>query len=158
MRDAETMKFSVYKPRPIRFLEVKQVGEWKVKIHTISINSEFPSQRLIAAATANLSDWLAESKFTHYRIAILIVHEGREGNFVSLGWWVDECMLRLYVRFSPADAPERFESFEQNTVVGCIWELAVVCHERTAWTKHILQKPDSPDFQAYLDETLNALV
>jgi hypothetical protein len=33
--------------------------------------------------------------------------------------------------------------------VGCVWELAVLEHERAAWVRHMLT-PAEPDLAAYL--------
>ena len=36
--------------------------------------------------------------------------------------------------------------------VGCVWELGVLEHERTAWIRHVLA-PDRPDLAGYLADT-----
>ncbi|MGB8862348.1 MAG: hypothetical protein WCC60_24045, partial [Ilumatobacteraceae bacterium] len=35
--------------------------------------------------------------------------------------------------------------------IGCIWELAVLEHERAAWARHVLA-PDTPDVAGYLGD------
>jgi hypothetical protein len=35
--------------------------------------------------------------------------------------------------------------------IGCVWELAVLEHERAAWVRHILS-PATPDLDGYLND------
>ena len=44
------------------------------------------------------------------------------------------------------------ESFDSSV---CVWDLRLQSFEREAWIKHVLQKPDAPDFEGYLAERLN---
>jgi hypothetical protein len=37
----------------------------------------------------------------------------------------------------------------------CVWDLWLQNFEREAWIKHVLSKPDAPDFDGYLAERLN---
>jgi hypothetical protein len=34
--------------------------------------------------------------------------------------------------------------------IACVWELAVLDHERRAWVRHVLARPHGPDAGAYL--------
>jgi hypothetical protein len=36
---------------------------------------------------------------------------------------------------------------------GCVWELAPLGHERTAWVRHVL-RPQAPDLEAYLADVM----
>jgi len=38
-------------------------------------------------------------------------------------------------------------------LIGCVWELPALVHERSAWVRHGLQ-PSSPAVAAYLDDFL----
>ncbi len=38
-------------------------------------------------------------------------------------------------------------------LVGCVWELPTMAHERTAWVRHMLS-PEVPDLDGYLADTL----
>jgi hypothetical protein len=48
--------------------------------------------------------------------------------------------------------PENFKILNRRWA-GCTWELAPLCHERTAWIRHMLQ-PDVPDLEGYLADML----
>lgn len=147
-----------YQPRPIRFAELYQVSNWRVKIYTISALRECPSQTLLASAKAHLPHWLAPagvSPLADYQVATLIVHEGREGLYVVVSWWVDENMLRQYSYFADFTQPTCFRPLNAEGLLTCVWELAVLGFERAAWVKHVLQAAP-PNLEAYLQETLEA--
>jgi hypothetical protein len=38
-------------------------------------------------------------------------------------------------------------------LIGCVWELPPLTHERSAWVRHMLE-PDEADFEAYLADTM----
>lgn len=63
-------------------------------------------------------------------------------------------MLGSLVFFADKNAPLQIAPSPYPVGLICIWELEVVIHERKAWIAHILQQPDSPDFGAYLNDTL----
>jgi hypothetical protein len=37
----------------------------------------------------------------------------------------------------------------------CVWELEIINHERTSWTKNILKKAAKPEYGNYLKEVIN---
>ncbi len=150
-----------YKTRSTRFMGTISTNGWTIKVYGISIkNAPIPNE-LIEHAKPNLTKWLEKSNdypLPTYKIATLIIHEGREGVFTLLNWWIDENMLQNHVYFSTYDKPEHFEYFSDRGIMCCVWELAVMWFERNAWIKHVLSKNSKPDFTAYLNETFNAEV
>lgn len=147
---------SSYATRPIRFIEIHQHQGWQIKLYSISIKDEFVSQENIQKAKQHLDHWLSKSKaydLDTYQIATLILHEGKEGCFAIINWWIDENMLQNFVYLREDDS--EFELFSDNGMTTCVWEMAVLWHERNAWVKHILMKNENPDFEAYLSEQLN---
>ena len=44
---------------------------------------------------------------------------------------------------------------ENVHLMDCVWEMAILWHERNAWVKHVLMKNENPDFEGYLNEQLN---
>ncbi len=82
------------------------------------------------------------------------MHEGKEGVFAIINWWIDENMLQNFVYLKKYNEQE-FQLFSQDGICTCVWEMAVWWHERNAWVKHILCKHDRPDFQDYLNDQLN---
>jgi hypothetical protein len=147
-----------YSPRPVRFLGVYETAGWKIKIHGISIKNEYIEPQLLEHVKTRLPDWL--NIFSHpeletYKIATLIVHEGKEGIFALLNWWIDENMLQCHVYFSGYTNPYQFHVYSPKGTMVCVWEMAVMWFERNAWVKHVLSKPASPDIEAYLADCMN---
>lgn len=147
-----------YKPRPIRFLEIYEIDGWQLKIYSISTKNELVGEQLIENSKKNISLWLKNSenyKLETYQIATLILHEGNEGNFAIINWWIDENMLQNHVYFSSFQNPYDFKNYSDKGIQTCVWELAVIWFERNAWVKHVLKKNKNPDFEAYLHEHMN---
>jgi hypothetical protein len=90
-----------------------------------------------------------------YKIATLILHEGQAANFAIINWWIDENMLQNFVYLRKANEPH-YELYSDRGMAACVWELAVWWHERNAWVKHVLMNGAEPDFEAYLQDQLNA--
>ncbi|MBK7222069.1 MAG: hypothetical protein IPH94_12315 [Saprospiraceae bacterium] len=145
-----------YKERPVRFVEVFQHREWQIKLYSISIHNERVADKNIILAKTKLDDWLEkcrEYNLKSYQIATLIIHEGREGCFAIISWWIDENMLQLFV-YLKVEGSEEFVLFSDRGMVSCVWEMAVLWHERNAWVKHVL-KCNEPDWDAYLGDHIN---
>lgn len=145
-----------YKPRPIRFIEIFHFNDWKIKVYSISYRNEYVSEKFILKAKENLGEWLVKSNSTAletYKTATLILHEGKEGCFAIINWWIDENMLQHFVYLSSNEDAE-YNLYSNSGIITCVWELSVLWFERNAWVKHVL-KNNSPDFEAYLNEQLN---
>jgi hypothetical protein len=148
---------SVYTTRSIGFVEVHQHKDWQVKVYRIAIKKEYVLQDHIQKAIENLDNWLSNSKIYDldtYKIATLIIHEGKEGCFAIINWWIDENMLQNFVYLMKKGEPD-FKLFSGNGIITCVWELAVLWHERNAWVKHVLMQNENPDYQGYLKDQLN---
>lgn len=146
-----------YKPRCIRFLERYQHDEWTLKIYSISYKNERVDQSNVEEAKIHLTEWLSKSKvygLEIYSIATMIVHEGKEGFYVILNWWIDENMMQNFVYLKKYSEPE-FVLYSDRGMTTCVWELEVIWHERNAWVKHVLMQHENPDVEAYLSDQLN---
>ena len=71
-----------YTPRSVRFLELWETAGWTVKVYDISARHDVPSPGLIQAAKTIAVGRLPPSAVTdeHYGAAILIVHQGADGD------------------------------------------------------------------------------
>lgn len=148
---------SSYQQRPIRFIEIHQHNDWHIKLYSISIKNEYVSKENIQIAKKHLDVWLSKSSIYNletYKIATLILHEGREGCFAIINWWIDENMLQNFVYLKKYNETE-FQLFSQDGITTCVWEMAVWWHERNAWVKHVLMNNKKPNFIGYLNEQLN---
>ena len=57
----------------------------------------------------------------------------------------------------PDDDPTHFMVLDRRWI-GCVWELAVIDHERRSWTRSVMRAEKQPDLEAYLESVLNAEV
>lgn len=149
---------SNYKTRPVRFVELYRHTDWYIKIYSISVKHEMVEQHWIDRAKQNLSAWLQQAgnyPLDTCQTATLIIHEGKEGCFAILCWWIDENMLQLFVYLASYNNQPEFVLYSDKGMVTCVWEMAVLWFERNAWVEHVLSKADSPDIEAYLNTVLN---
>ncbi|MCI4066536.1 hypothetical protein MRQ36_29855 [Micromonospora sp. R77] len=88
-----------------------------------------------------------------------VLHRGADSGAYLLAYtwfWDNVVECRIAVAGQPAldcpdDDPAHFVPMTRPGV-GCVWELGVLEHERTAWIRHVLA-PDRPDLPGYLADT-----
>lgn len=147
-----------YKFRPVRFIELYRHEDWHIKIYSISSLHDVVEPHWVSRAKENLTTWLKHSStypLLTYQSATLILHEGKEGCFAIICWWIDENMLQLFVYLATYSEPDNFVLFSDKGMVTCVWEMAVLWFERNAWVQHVLMKADAPDMGAYFNTVLN---
>jgi hypothetical protein len=84
------------------------------------------------------------------------VHEGLDGVWTLVCWWLGGEMLHCETYYSSYSDPARFTMRPREGFMACVWEMAVIIHEREQWISHVLTYSTAPDFRAYLNTTLNA--
>ena len=150
--------FDLYKPRKIEFQGCYEIGDWQVKITTISHKDHFQSPAFLQKALHHLPQWLQKArqvKLPHHNIAFLVLHEGQSGIWYILNWWLDGEIKRTITYLSKYETPDMVEMLPEEGSMACVWELEVIDHESRAWTDHILKQANKPDFQAYLSDGLS---
>jgi hypothetical protein len=135
-----------------------EIAGWRVKVSGIAVHTPTPRRILVEAALvhgATVFGGVGDA-MSPDRIAFAIVHDARPACFVLLNWWAAN-RLDLHQRYftAPLEQPHALH-LVPGTAIGCVWELAVVAHERAAWVRHVLDNHDGPDFQGYLDDGLVA--
>jgi hypothetical protein len=149
-----------YKTRPIRFLETWEHEGWRIKVYGIAAASERPDQDLVDAIKAVARDVLPQPAFAEdrYGVGFLYAHQGRDGGgFASVNWWGNENELFHHQYEAPADPVKDLRPVEKTGgSTGCVWDLAVIEHERKGWLDHVLANDAGPDLNAYLAHTLEA--
>jgi hypothetical protein len=141
-----------YRKRPIRFQGILQIGDWQVKTYTLSSRKDAPNPGVVDVAIRTAHQWLPKPAIDtdRYGIAILIVHESTQGNYIYISWWTQEYLLKHYVFFSTHDRPGKLEYYSPSGIIASIWELEIFCFERKAWLDKVLMKPSRPDMEGYL--------
>ena len=147
-----------YQCRPLRFLELWTLDDWRLKIIGIAYGRETPETALIGGAKRVATDYLRTNRTRHtpHGVGFLGVHDGRGENQVFLDRWVNENELLHAAWVSPKHDPGRLlvPGADHNSV--CVWDLAVQCFERQAWVECVLENPRGPDLEAYLARRIHA--
>lgn len=146
-----------YAKRRVRRLSLIKHGDWNLEIYSISIKNSLVSEELVEAVKVQLPQWLRhiDAFSPNYKIGALIIHEGQDGIYILLNWWTDENLMRNQVYFSTYQEPERFIDLSERRVMACVWELAILWHERNSWVANVLKKNTNPDTSTYLHDFLN---
>jgi hypothetical protein len=153
--------FAEYRPRLVELNQLAKVGSWDVKIYTITNRATFESKRVLENAILNLPKWLARSRdleLSTYDQAFLIVHEGRDGVWTLINWWIGGEMLQSKTHFTNFDKPDEFNEVPKDGFMACVWELAVISFERAMWIDCVLKNSANPNLTGYSQKHLNQLV
>lgn len=144
-----------HRKRPIRFVRLEHIADWRVKLYTIAGDGE-PRAALIDETLRR-----APAIFPHpalgeqrHGIGFIIVHDARTAPMALYYWWqaFNELHQRLYV--GPRHDPRALTQLAEQTA-GCVWELEVIDFERRAWLGDILANPAGPDVERYLARRLD---
>jgi len=92
----------------------------------------------------------------------IVVHRGAGTGAYALAYtWVWDNVIELHsaVAGQPVigcadEDPTNFAGLDKPWI-GCVWELAVLEHERAAWVRHILDD-DPPNIEGYLKDCCTA--
>jgi hypothetical protein len=140
-----------------RFLRpggVVGVAEWRVKQYLVGVASAAIEAATVAAAVDYLPRLLpvpAASDATP-RVAFSVLHKGMDAVWLNLYAWVYGEILHCRIASATLATPTAFEPHPEP-LVGCVWELPALVHERSAWVRHGLV-PAEPAVDAYLADVL----
>ncbi len=146
-----------YRPRPIRPLGIWEVDGWRLKLYGIAYDREQPRHELVDAARA-----VAQARLPHpatsdgrYGVGFVGAHDGRDGCVAFIDWWANEDELHHHLYVAPPDRPGALVAAGPTDFTACVWDLAVLAFEREAWLAAVLQNPDGPDLERYLQAQLS---
>lgn len=141
-----------YQPRSVRFLELWEHEAWRVKVYGIAYGRGRPGAELLEAALARAARTLPDPAITptRYGVGFLGVHDGRDGNLVFVDWWENTNELHHRPFIARPDQPLELRDTGASDPMGCVWDLAVLEFERTAWISNVLLDPARASFDAYL--------
>ena len=159
MADAPSPLAFDYRPRTIRFGGVHAADGWRLKRYTILHARREADPDLDAAAVAAAMDALPRPGDgpEHYGVGFVSVHRGASYDFVTLGFWAYQTELRLLSMMRASSDRVRLEPVVGNELSSDVWDLALLAHERDAWTRHVLE-PERADLEGYLGDALEARV
>lgn len=150
-----------YQPRTVLFHGVETAGDWSVKVHKITFKNSFAAEGVLRNAIEHLPEWLNRARdlpWPNYRVAFLIVHEGRDGVWTLINWWIEGGLLQSTTFYTGDEGPDDFTLRPTAGSLACVWELAVIAFERERWVQRVLSRSGRPELAAYLNDGLNQTV
>lgn len=134
-----------YEPRRVSVVNPIADERWHLKTYWMSPRGTPADERIIAeAGDAALGILDGEDG---YGVGFLIVHQGLIADWVVLGWWTDEDILRRRVLVHVGD--EVVDRSDEH-FLACVWELSVVDWERKAWINTVLRHPEDAETDRYI--------
>lgn len=149
--------FEPYHKRPIRFLEAWKVGGWRLKVYSLAYQRPLARSEVIEYAKARLWEHLlvAAQDKAHYQVGFLCINDGRGAVFAFVDFWADENELYHHVFAAPKKDWRKLEYLTPTGLIACVWDVALIAHERQAWVKAVLDNPGGPDLEQYLSIQMN---
>lgn len=143
-------------PRTVRPLGTQEAGGHLVKVYALEAPGRSVTARDSAVArriaAAHLELGAARGSLG---LAVLIVHAGGDGDYILVHTWIEGHMSDLAVFTGPAGLPDRLRPGRAG-LAPCVWEAAILAHERDAFSRHILDgdTPIADRLAAWQDDTL----
>ena len=146
-----------YQARSVQSRSLFEYAGWRLKPYVIFATENTSYLALEVAAYAAAQQILTQPAVLpplRYGVGFLIIHAGRDSDFVLVGWWSQENELALRVLTAPPGQPEQLtERTNLDGTVACVWDLAVIWREREAWVKHLL-RCEPWDIEGYLADVM----
>lgn len=148
-----------YAPRRIAPLGVWREAGHSIKAYGIHRDAELAGPILTDAVTASVRAAVRDVLSVHrgdprgHGLGYCIAHVGDEAVWLLVDWWISGGIVCQRMLSAPLAQPDRFTPVTAPAL-ACVWELAVIAHERDAWVRHMLT--ERPDADAYLQAVLPA--
>ena len=147
--------FTPYAPRRLTFLGTRDMRGYRVKTYSIVFGDASLDESRFAAGLQLAAAELPSPPVNTERPGggFVILHQGRTGDYLILGWWdrENELPLRVFIRDGTTWRTAR------GSESLCVWDLRVVWHEREAYVATVLSGAES-GLEEYLKQTLDGWV
>ncbi|MGW5363191.1 hypothetical protein [Actinopolymorpha pittospori] len=144
-----------------------EVAGRRVKRYHVSADPAGIAPEIERAAYAILPELLPEPDGTPLATFVVLHKGGDTGAYLNVYSWMWDNALHFEgaaagqpVLGCPDTDPTHFVRL-RGSLIGCVWELPPILHERDAWVRHLLapesgdpNRPDGPDLDAYIADTL----
>lgn len=143
-----------FSERYLRPAGVASVGDWRVKQYRVTVTEQPVDAAVVEAAEAYLPKLLPDSAASDPtpRVAFSVLHKGVDAVWFNLYSWVYGEIVHCRAARAGLDEPTTFAP-PTEPLIGCVWELPALVHERSAWVRHGLL-PDQPAVADYLADFL----
>ncbi|MFE6402512.1 hypothetical protein [Streptomyces alboflavus] len=124
--------------RTARARPVREAGGHVVKVYALEApgRTVTPQDEAAALRLAGAHLELGRARGS-LGLAVLIVHAGGDGDYVLVSTWIEGHMSDLAVFVGPAGQPDQLRPGRVG-LAPCVWEAALLAHEREAFTRHVL--------------------
>jgi hypothetical protein len=128
-----------------------------MKVYGISATCGMPGPGLVDAGRRVATGLLTgvASRTPHYGVGFMGVHGGATADMVFVDWWAAENELHHHVHVAESGRPETLRPRSADELTACVWDLELIAFERKAWIRCVLERPDAPDWDAYLTNLLS---
>lgn len=128
-------------PRPINFLGIEEHNGWRLKLYSILFETATLDRGAFAPGLDLALAALPDPAVTAARqgLGFGILHHGRGGRYVILGWWDNENELPVRVFLHQFD--EEGWRVARDGESFCVWDLEVISFERDAYVATLLADP-----------------
>lgn len=136
--------------RAVRSLGGHEIAGHLVKSYAIEAPGRALTDQDAQAALRITEDHLGSARLRgSLGLAVLLLHAGGDGDYVLVHTWIEGHMSDLAVFTGPAGDLDALRP-GRTGLAPCVWEAAVLAHERDAFSRHVL------DGDGTLDARLNA--
>lgn len=151
----QTCSGLTYIPRLVKPFPAIEAGGRMLKVYGIFCEPEFESRfPSLESLRARVNAQPAERREDDHGLGFVVLHFGKDGNYLLLGEWYGGNMLRQRVYGCEVDAEgdAPFTPLDPGDLVACVWELEVMKFERDAWVRTVMARGvvDELGVEAYL--------
>jgi hypothetical protein len=152
-----------FEERHLRVGATAEVGDRRMKWYHLSVGSA-PIQPAIVEVAQRYLPYLMPPLDGTPPAGFAVLHQGLDAVYLLAYTWVWDNVI--HCRSASAGSaylgsvegnPYEFRDLRNASWMGCVWELAIVAHERDAWVRHLLA-PGEPDLDGYLADSLKSLM
>ncbi len=88
-------------------------------------------------------------------VGFCVIHAGMDMDFLLFGYWVNgnELILKVY-KSLPGDSDNFVLTDTNAQSFACVWDIAVISHERNAFVTHLLTA-DNPGRNGYMNDFIS---
>lgn len=123
-------------------------GQWQVKRYELTLDGSELAAEVRAAADHQMEKMVAPFvPDDSDSAAFSVLHGGEDAVWLNVYMWCRGAIVRCVMASAPHDDPTAFEALDEP-LIGCVWELPVLCHERSAWVRHMMIDSDLPAYLA----------
>ncbi|MEU1480705.1 hypothetical protein [Streptomyces sp. NPDC005760] len=124
--------------RPVRPLGTREAAGHLVKVYALEAPGRTVSDQDAEAGLRIAARHLELGPLRgSLGLAVLIVHAGGDGDYVLVHSWIEGDMADLAIFAGPAGKPDALRPGRAG-LSPCVWEAAVLAHERNAYSRHVL--------------------